>query len=460
MSYNETDLVVLKHIITHKKSALDFTQDCNEKVFSPDVWRFAKLVTDYVKINRDVPTLKILVEKNKKSNDALVKYIEQIWNDLEKISVNEKEFKHDLEKLKTRYAESLVYSLKDNLIGSDGRVDLKKSVAELNTTLNNIKDISQVKVYDQKTLKEGIEDFRTRYVAKQNNKNYYGGFKTGYSFLDYTLGSVRQSELFIFAAESGVGKSLIMMNVGINMWLGENTLETTKDFKPGANILYFSLEMPREDMEERVISRLSMVPQIGIRDASLNEEEKKSIGKTLKFVENYPYDFTIVDMPRGATMQSIENIYNDICATRNRKPDVVIIDYLALLSHHQKDLSDWLQLNYLSEELHEFARVHNIVAITASQLNRPNKNGGGGDQNSLHRLSRSSLIAANANFVAIIEKRPNEQELPNMQIHLIKSRRSALVSGTVHKQLACCALMNEAPESDNLFDNDISDLIE
>lgn len=460
MSYQELDLAVLKHILTNKKNALDFIHDCHEKVFTPDAWRFAKVVTDYVRVTRELPTRKVILERAKnQNNESFVKYINQIWDDLDKININEKEFKHELDKIKNRFSEKLIYDLKDRLVGEDGRVDLSKSILELNSTINHIKGINQVKVYDQKNLKDGIEDFRTRYVAKQQNKNYYGGFKTGYSFLDYTIGSVRQSELFLFAAESGVGKSLIMMNVGLNMWLGENNVDMTKDFQPGANILYFSLEMPREDMEERVISCLSKVPQIGIRDATLNEDQKKNVGKTLKFIENYPYDFTIVDMPRGATMESIESIYNDICATQSRKPQVVIVDYLALLSHHQKDLSDWLQLNYLSEELHEFARVHNVVAITASQLNRPGK-GGGQDQNSLHRLSRSSLIAANANFVAIIEKRPNEQELPNMQIHLIKSRRSPLVSGTIYKQLSCCALLNEAPEGVEIGSADISDLVE
>lgn len=466
MNYQELDLIIFKHILSSKKNALEFVHDSSEKIFMPDAWRFAKIVLDYIKIYKEIPTRKVINERLKaQKNDSLVNYVNQLWDDVEKVKIDDKEYKHDLEKIKNRFTERLIVDLKERLVGDDGRVDLKKSISELTATVNHIKGINQVKAYEQKTIKESLEDFRNRYVAKMHDPNIGVGLKTGYGFLDFIMGGIRKQEMLLIGAETGIGKSLLMMNVGINMWLGENALDTEDEFKPGADILYFSLEMPYADMLERVLACIAKVPQTAIRDATLTEDQKKDLGKALKFIERYPHDFTIVDIPRGATMDSIELIFNDVVATRNKKPQVVIIDYLALLSHDQKDVADWLQLNYLSEAFHEMVRTHDIIGITATQLNRPSANKGGPEQTGLHRLSRSALQAANANFVILIDKRPNEQELPTMQINLVKSRRTPLVSGTIYKQLACCALLNSPLDSmesstPNVEDADISDVIE
>jgi len=459
MSYQELDLVIFKHILSSKKNALEFVHDCSEKLFSTDAWRFAKLVLDYTRVYKEIPTRKVIIERAKsQKSESLNKYINQLWDDIENTKIDEKEYKHDLEKIKNRFTEKLIYDLKDRLVSEDGRIDISKSISELNTTVNHIKGINQVKAYEQKTLKESLEDFRSRYVAKMHDPNIGVGLKTGYSFLDFVMGGVRKQELLLIGAETGIGKSLLMMNMGINMWLGENTLDMEKDFKPGADILYFSLEMPYADMLERVLACIAKVPQTAIRDATLTVEQQKQLAVALKFIEKYPNDFTIIDIPRGATMDSIELIFNDICATKKKKPEVVIIDYLALLSHDQKDVADWLQLNYLSEAFHEMIRTHDVIGITATQLNRPSANKGGPEQTGLHRLSRSALQAANSNFVLLIDKRPNEQELPNMQLHLVKSRRTPLVSGTIYKQLAACALLNSPIEEYTDNNADISNI--
>ena len=380
---NELDLIILKHILTSKKNALDFIAEADEKIFDPNLWRFAKLILDYIKTFREIPTQKVINERNRK-NETLLKYINQVWDSVNNAAADEREYKHDLEKIKNRFAEKLIYTLKDRLVGDDGRIDLKKSVAELNSTQQQIKGLNSTKIYEQKSLKESINDFKNRYVAKMHNPKLGAGIKTGYSFLDFTLAGLKPQEMLVIGAESGCGKSILMMNMGINQYLGENTISTERDFKSGCDILFFSLEMPWNDMQERVLACLAKVKQTSIRDATLTQEETDRLAKTLKFIENYPHDFTIVDMPRGATVSGLELIYNEICQTK-RKPQVVIVDYLALLSHDERsDEADWIKMNYISEALHEFARVNDIALITASQLNRPSQNKGA-EQNGKHR---------------------------------------------------------------------------
>src|ERR1700722_8555702 len=440
MDFNELDLVILKTILTNRKYSLEFVHECNEKIFSKDLWRFAKLIIDYIRVYKDVPTKRVILERVKANkNEALAEYASQVFSKLDSIRYDDKEYKHDLEKIKNRFAEELLATLKDNL----GQ-DVKKGMNEIQSVLGHIKSVNQVKAYEQHTLKESLADFRTRYTAKLNDPNFVVGLATGYSFFDFTTGGLRPGEMLLVGADTGGGKSALLMNMGVNMWLQGNTTDMTKDFKEGCDVLYFSLEMPLADMEERLLARLGMVPQKNIRDAKLSTDEQKKLSKAMKFISNYPWDFEVVDVPRGASIETIELIFNDITA-RRRKPKVVIIDYLTLMDYTEKELDDWLKQGKIAEQLHEFGRVHEIVMLSAVQLNDPKMSGGkaSDSQIGLHRIGRSKMIMHNANFGIQIEKRVNEEQYPDMSLHLIKSRRTELARGKIYKNFSCCALLND-----------------
>jgi len=462
MSANELDFAILKTLITNKKHSLEFVHECNEKLFEPDNWRFAKLIIDYIRIYRDVPTKRVILERVKASrNDAFYESVNSIYSKLEIFQYDDKEYKHDLEKIKTRFSENLISNLKNNL-ERDGSIDVKKSLNELQSVVSNIKSVNQVKAYDQGSLKESIEDFTNRYKAKLKDPNYGVGLATGYTFFDFATSGLRPGEMLLIGADTAGGKSALLMNMAINMWMGGNTTDMEKDFKEGCDVLYFSLEMPKDDLLERVLSRLGMVQQKCIRDAKLDSDEQKRLTKAMKFISNYPWDFEIVDVPRGASIETIELIMNDIAA-RRRKPKVVVVDYLTLMDYTEKELDDWLKQGKISEQLHEFGRIHEVVMLSAVQLNDPKAGSGKAPENQvgLHRIGRSKMIMHNANFGIQIEKRVNEEQYPDMSLHLIKSRRTELTRGKIYKNFSCCALLNDPHVSDAaVFDvDDISDRV-
>lgn len=463
MNYQDLDLIVLKHILTSKKHALEFVSESNEKIFSADIWRFTKIILDYIRLYRELPTRNVINEKNK-TNNTLVKYINTIWDDVEKVNIDEREYKHNLEKLRNKFAERLIYRLKDNLIPENGVIDLKKSISELHAVNNHLKEINQVKAYEQKSIKESLNDIRERYVLKQKNPSYGAGLKTGIRFFDNLTNGLMPSEMLIVCGPTAGGKSILLSQIAQSIWLGDNTIDTEKDFLPGSDVVYFSLEMPMQHCLERLCANLAKVPQVGIRDAKLNDEEKQRMGKALKFIERYPNELIIVDAPRGTTPESLELIYNDIVEERGKKPAALVIDYLALMSYNDDDLDDWLLQGKLSEKVAEIGRVNNINVITAAQMTDDDKNKPGVGSMGTHRLSRSRMIGHNANFIMMIEKRANEQHRPDFILHLVKSRRSALAVGTLYKNLECCALLNEplAITNELTADNgqDISDNVE
>lgn len=455
MNYAELDLVILKTIISEKKYATEFASECEAKLFNPDVWMFANGVINYIKIYKELPTLRVLVEKS--NNQKQIEYITDLWNKLQSIQYDYKEYKHDLTKLKKRYAEKQILQAKDTLNKiEDDKIDLQKSIGDLQKTVQNIKSIEHNKAYDKKTLKEAIHTFTEEYKAKQKNPLLDRGISTGMSFLDYaTDGGIRDSELFIICGESGGGKSLYLNNIGVNIWKQDNTIDQESDFKKGYNVLYFSLEMPFNDCFNRVIANLANVPSKNIKNAKLTKEESLKVAKALKFIKNYPYEFEIVDVPRGATISNIENIYKEAKSRYN--PDVVIIDYLGIMEADREDADkeDWLKLEKISEKVHEFARVNTVGVLTAMQLNR-SKAKEVDEKIGLHRLARSNGVARNANVVIQIESRPQEQSYPDSYYWIIKNRNGMQGKGKMLKSYSCAKLIDCPLELDS--DNNIKDI--
>jgi replicative DNA helicase len=444
---NDLDLVILKTLITNKKHALDFANDGDPKLFSPEVWNFANLAIGYIKTYKDLPTQRVMVEKlSKGGNTNLVEHIKKVWSQLEKIEVNDKEFKHDLEKLKKRFAEKELTTLKNNFSKLEpGTMDVSRALGDMQKTLQSIKSLNQTKAYERKTLKEAVPIFRDEYNAKMEDPHFDQGIRTGYSYLDNVTDGLRPGEFILVGGESGAGKSMLLMNIAIQIWLQENNVDMTENFKPGQSILYFSLEMPFKPCLNRVLARMSGQPSKKIRNASLTADEALKLKKALKFINNYPYQFEIVDIPRGATMESLELIFEEAKAAYD--PKVVVIDYMGLMDYEGAEMDDWLKLGKISEKIHEFARVHNCIVLSAVQLNR-SKGKETEDKIGMHRIGRSALIMTNANIAIQIETRPNEKDYPDMYYHLIKNRDGELGSGKVIKNLAAGTLIDEKVDED------------
>lgn len=458
MDINELDLFILKTILNDKKRATEFVYECNERIFSSDIWRFAKVIIDYVKAYKEPPSRRVILERvGAQKNEAFLKHINEVFDRIENIKYDGTDYKHDLEKLKNRFSEKLIIDLKDNLSNTQGQIDLKKSVSDIQSVLGNINSVNKIKAYEQGTLKESVDDFKNRYAAKLKNPNLGVGLSTGYSFFDFTTSGLRPGEMLLIGADTGGGKSMLLMNMAINMWLNGNIIEMEKDFREGCDVLYFSLEMPHEDILERVLARIGMIPQKNIRDAKLEDSERSKLSKVFNFIKKYPWDFEIVDVPRGATIDTMEIIFNDVVSKR-RKPKVVVVDYLTLMELNDNINDDWLKMGKVSEKLSEFGRVHEIVMLSAVQLNDPRSNGKNTEaQIGLNRIGRSKMIMHNANFGIQIEKRVSEEQYPDMNLHLIKSRRTELAKGKAYKNFSCCALLNNS-DTFNGNANDLDDI--
>jgi replicative DNA helicase len=453
MKYNQLDLSVLKAITSSKKHALDFVNECDHRIFSPDVWNFANIVVGYIKTYKEPPTLRVLTDKMSKSgNSAQIEYLNEVWRAISSLSYDEKEFRYDLDKLKAKYVERQLSALKSKLDTAD--LNDTTLFTDVQRTCQNVDSITRAKSFERRTLKEAIPSFRDKFNARRTNSTIESKIKTGYSFLDQATNGIGSADFVIIAGESGFGKSLLLNNMGIQVWMQENTIEMKDNFIPGKNVLYFSLEMPYDDCFNRLLSRLSGVPSRKIENAQVSKEEANKIRQALDFISNYPYQFEIVDIP-DASANDIEAILSDV----SYNVDAVFIDYLGIMKPNQAvEESDWLKQGIIAYETRAIGRKFNLPVFTAVQLNRKSPTKDSSENIGLARLARSATIATHATTVIQIESRQNEELHPNLLLHIIKNRKGIKTKGALLKNLACATLLDSPSDSPSTDFTEVSDV--
>jgi replicative DNA helicase len=440
----EQDLRLLKTILTDPLSGVEFANTYDEKLFLGDARWFAKSALAYIKAYRSLPTRRVMLEHFK--DDAQKKdIVATVWDSALAADASLSEFKYDLDKIKNRFGETKRQRLKEILDTDLELESLLKLVKEEVGTIERVKK-GQKQIFTQKTLKSYMPEFKQSYNDKYHNKDLGRGILTGYSFLDYVKNGMMPSEMLIIGGETGAGKSMLLNNMAIQMWMQQNTVFTDPGhYSKGCNVLYFSLEMPYEACARRSLARLADVPMYGIRDSSLTKFQLQGLNKVSEFITKYPYEFEIVDIPRGVTVDQIEARFQEACSRYH--PDVVVVDYLGLLEDSDAEGDDWLKLGYIAGKLHELARVYNIVMLTAVQLNR-SSNKSKQDPSELigiHRIGRSSLIMHHANIGIQIESRKDEHTFSDMRYHVIKNRDGELGMHVLMKNFANASVKDMDP---------------
>lgn len=445
------DLCILKVIITNEKYGFEFAFALNHNLFLNDYQVFARHVIEYMKAYRVLPTRRVILERT----PVVQVIVNRIWDELDNFEYDINEYLFDLEKLKNRFAGRSLENIKQKLLNFNNLHDNPELIInDINSKLNEIKAIKEERAFIQETVQDYVKNFLPQYEAKSelSDEDKLVSIKTGYSAIDNVTDGIHDSELIIFGGETNAGKSQFLLNTAIQMWLQDNTIYTLPSgFTTGFNIIFFSLEMPYEQVFARFMARLADVNERSLNKGTLESDELDRLHRAVEFINNYPNKFMIVDMPRNVTMDNIELRYKD--ALLQFQPHVVGIDYLGLLGSTQNSKDgDWLRLSQIAEQVYKFGRAYKLITLTAVQLTDVKRGAIGKklEQDStvgLHRVGRSSLISHHANLFVQIEKRPSEETYGDFKYHIIKNRRGPLASGTLIKKFANASLL------DNPYDN-------
>lgn len=179
---------------------------------------------------------------------------------------------------------------------------------------------------------------------------------TGWTELDLALGGgVARQELLLFAANSGGGKSMTMLNLARNF------------LAQGYNGVYFSLEMRQDVVSKRLDSMVSNVAQDDLAkelDRVVVEIEKAGNKWGKFFIKRMPENSTTVDHFRSYLKQLEQSI--------GFKPDFIVGDYIDIMGTTQIVSADNVfgKDKFVTEEFRSLGYDFDAVMISASQLNR------------------------------------------------------------------------------------------
>jgi replicative DNA helicase len=182
------------------------------------------------------------------------------------------------------------------------------------------------------------------------------GLPTGFSDLDKLTGGLQKSDLIIIAARPSVGKTALALS------LARNTA-----VQYGNAVAYFSLEMSKEQMVQRLLAMDALVDSQRLRTGYLDDEEWERITHSLGRLSNANI---YIDDTAGISVMEMRSKARRLQAEHGI--DLVIVDYLQLMQGRTGHNSDnrVQEISEISRSLKALARELNLPVIALSQLSR------------------------------------------------------------------------------------------
>jgi replicative DNA helicase len=181
------------------------------------------------------------------------------------------------------------------------------------------------------------------------------GLKTGFEDLDKMTSGFQRGDLIIIAARPSMGKTAFAINLAYNLAI-----------KYKQPIIFFSLEMSKEQIAQRFLSLESSVPLAKIRNATLTVQDMDKIGEAISvlseqhiFIDDSPI-LTTMDMRVKARKIKVDK----------KQLGAIFIDYLQLIKGEDRTESRVQELSEISRSLKALAKELNIPVIALSQLSR------------------------------------------------------------------------------------------
>ena len=194
-------------------------------------------------------------------------------------------------------------------------------------------------------------------AASSGNK--IPGLPTGLPDLDRAILGLNKSELILIAARPGMGKTSIALNIALNVGM---TLKKT--------VAIFSLEMSREQLTSRLLSRAALIPSQNLLTGQLSEQQWRDIADAAQTLS--ASDIRIDDNPTLTVSEM-----NAQCRRLNNL-GLVMIDYLQLMQGSGSKNS-WASesrqqvVSDISRMLKIMAKELQVPVLCLSQLSRANE---------------------------------------------------------------------------------------
>jgi len=220
---------------------------------------------------------------------------------------------------------------------------------------SRIFDVAQNQVTDSMVrINDLMPQTMTHLENIMEQGNPITGVPTGFVDLDEMLSGLQPGTLNIIGARPAMGKSALAMGMAVNV--------ATITNKP---VLFFSLEMGRAELSQRILSSEGRVDSTKLRSGRLNDEDWRRIGRAIGRLSVPLY----IDDNSAVTVMEIRAKARRIAA-KHGDLGMIVIDYLQLMGGNSSSENRQLEVSEISRNLKILARDFKIPVVALSQLSR------------------------------------------------------------------------------------------
>ncbi len=189
-------------------------------------------------------------------------------------------------------------------------------------------------------------------LSKRTDEIY--GVPTGLLDLDRLLGGLQKSDLLIIAGRPGSGKTGFLLSIA------KNAAQRHKK-----HVAIFSLEMSNEQLVQRLIAQETGIDTQRLRTGKLDDDEWPLFTHSIEVLSDT--HIWLDDTPALTPMQlrtKCRRLFMEFGL------DLVIVDYLQLMSGDTRNDNRVQEVSYISRNLKILARELNVPVLAAAQLSR------------------------------------------------------------------------------------------
>ncbi len=222
-------------------------------------------------------------------------------------------------------------------------------------------------------------------VENSMNGNGLTGLSTGFDELNRRTGGLHGGELVLIAGRPGMGKSSFAVNIAEYVSISQKK-----------TVALFNLEMPREQIVNRIICSQALVNSNKIRTGDIKGEDWEKIGAIVDRVATAPM---YIDDTASITVSEIRAKCRRLKQTKNL--ELIVIDYLQLMQASGRNDNRQQEISEISRSLKILAKELNIPVIALSQLSRASE-GRSDKRPMLSDLRESGAIEQDADIVMFL----------------------------------------------------------
>lgn len=238
--------------------------------------------------------------------------------------------------------------------------------------LTHIRQVIEAETYD-----------RLSKMSDPETKDEYLGIPSGIGGLDKMITGLHKNDLVILGARPGMGKTSFALNIARNVAVNA-----------GKTVCFFSLEMTRDQLAQRMLSSEAGIKSEKLRTGELTADEWTRLaqaGDNLSKADIYFDETSTITV--GEMKAKLR---------RMKKVDLVIIDYLGLMKSARQIDNRVQEVSEITRSLKIMAKELKIPVIACAQLSRGTETKGKSHKPALSDLRDSGSIEQDADIVLFL----------------------------------------------------------